>query len=162
MMNPAKSSPSHAPVAAPAAMGSVREQVIDWLERFASHVRDRHYEEARALFSHGVLGFGTWAYAVVGLASLEQQQWREIWQNSSGFRFDISELRVFGEGNQLCAAVPWSSVGYDATGAPFLRPGRATVVLAREGDRLLAVHTHFSLAPAISGKKSYPPPVVSE
>ena len=159
-MNPA-SSPSHAPVTAtPAA--SLREQVADWLERFARHVRERRYEDARALFSPGVLGFGTWAYAVVGLASLEQGEWRAIWENSSGFRFELSELRVFGDGGPIVAAVPWSSVGYDATGAPFQRPGRATVVLSREGERLLAVHTHFSLAPSISGKRSYPPPLVSE
>ncbi len=147
-------------MASPAA--SLREQVSDWLERFASSVRDRRYDDARALFSQAVQGFGSSAYAVAGLASLEQNEWRAIWHNSSSFRFELSELRVFGETSPIVAAVPWSSVGYDATGAPFQRPGRATVVFSREGERLLAVHTHFSLAPAISGKKSYPPPLVSE
>ena len=156
-MNAAKSSPQHLPLADP---DPLREQVVDWLERFASEVRERRYEGARSLFSPGVLGFGTRAYSVDGLASLEQQ-WREIWQSATGFRFDLSALRVFGD-TTLVAAVPWSSVGYDATGAPFQRPGRATIVLTREGDRLLAVHTHFSLAPSVSGKKSYPPPLVSE
>lgn len=154
-MNAAKSSPSHPAAVAPA-RGSLRDQVVQWLQSFESHVRDRRYEEARALFSQGVLGFGTLAYTFDGLASLEQQ-WREIWANSSGFHFDFSDLRVFGDGTLICAAVPWRSVGYDATGAPFLRPGRATVVLSKEGDRLLAVHTHFSLAPGVA-EKTYPPP----
>jgi ketosteroid isomerase-like protein len=132
------------------------------LEAFAENVREKRYEQARALFSHGVIGFGTKAYRVVGLASLEQQQWREIWDSCSGFRFDFGELRVFGEGNTLCAAVPWSSVGFDAKGAPFLRPGRATLVFNQEGDSLLAVHTHFSLAPGVSEKTYPPPPPISE
>jgi len=156
----APSSPSHAPVIAPTT--SPREQVIDWLEHFAGFLRERRYEDARTLFSPGVVGFGTKAYVAFGLTALEQQQWRPIWQASSAFRFDFSELRLFGDDSTIVAAVPWTSVGYDATGAPFQRPGRATVVLNREGERLLAVHTHFSLAPTISGKKSYPPPVVSE
>ncbi len=141
---------------------STRERTIAWLEAFADHIREHRYEQARALFSHGVIGFGTKAYSVVGLPSLEQQQWREIWENSSGFRFDVGELRVFSDGNLICAAVPWSSVGYAATGAPFLRPGRATLVYLLQGDQLLAVHTHFSLAPGVSEKTYPPPPAFSE
>ncbi len=145
-----------------AAPRTSRERTVAWLDTFAAYVRERRYELARALFSHGVFGFGTKAYSVVGLASLEHRQWREIWDNCSGFRFDIGELHVFENGSLICAAVPWSSVGYDAMGAPFLRPGRATIVFTLQGENLLAVHTHFSLAPGVSDKTYPPPPAASE
>jgi ketosteroid isomerase-like protein len=48
----------------------------------------------------------------------------------------------------LCVIVPWDSRGRRADGQEFDRPGRATLVLESRGDRWVATHTHFSLAPA--------------
>ena len=41
----------------------------------------------------------------------------------------------------------WDSVGHDAGGGTFDRPGRATVILVRRDGTLKALHTHFSLVP---------------
>jgi ketosteroid isomerase-like protein len=41
----------------------------------------------------------------------------------------------------------WTSTGFYEDGMPFDRPGRATIVLARQPDgRWLGVHSHMSLA----------------
>jgi ketosteroid isomerase-like protein len=128
-----------------------RQRAVEWLEQFAACVRERRYGEARAQFCDGVLGFGTRVHSVVGLAALEQQQWRAIWERSADFRFDLSSLHLFGAGDTLSIAVLWTSTGYDAGGVPFQRSGRATLVLVSEGERLLAAHTHFSLTPVPSG-----------
>jgi ketosteroid isomerase-like protein len=45
------------------------------------------------------------------------------------------------------AIAPWTSTGFHEDGAPFDRPGRATIALARQPDgRWLGVHSHMSLA----------------
>lgn len=41
---------------------------------------------------------------------------------------------------------PWTSTGFHRDGAPFDRPGRATIALARQPDgHWLGVHSHMSL-----------------
>jgi hypothetical protein len=44
--------------------------------------------------------------------------------------------------------VPWTSIGIDAVGNRFDRPGRATIVLERKAlaEPWVGTHTHFSLA----------------
>jgi hypothetical protein len=101
---------------------------MEWLDAFAAAVRTRNYAAARRLFAPGVIGFGTVA-CVDSLDNLELLQWRQVWEATSGFRFETAT--VLGD----AIAATWSSDGG--------RRGRATIVLA-EG---LAVHTHFSLSP---------------
>jgi hypothetical protein len=127
----------------------LRAETAAWLEEFAACVRNRHYEQARNLFSDAVIGYGTNVRSVVGLTELEQRQWRVIWEASTDFRFNLEHLVLFGDERLVVAVLAWSSVGYDTEQAPFQRPGRATIVLSRQGGVMLAVHTHFSLDPGV-------------
>jgi ketosteroid isomerase-like protein len=119
-----------------------------WLSEFASCVRDERYDDALSLFAAEVVAFGTVAAHVVGLEALEREQWRKVWPVTRGFDFELSTLQVFGDGALVVVGVPWSSVGYDTSGNTFERSGRATIVLSSEnGQRLVALHSHFSLDP---------------
>jgi ketosteroid isomerase-like protein len=122
----------------------------EWFLEWERHINACDYSSARSLFDPDVVGFGTYVGLLRGIDALEHEQWRAIWGNISNFRFDFDELITHesedGSGWGIC---PWNSVGYDATGQAFARPGRATVLFNRDhaSDRLLAVHTHISLAP---------------
>jgi len=49
------------------------------------------------------------------------------------------------------AIAPWTSTGFREDGTPFDRPGRATIVLARQPDRSwLGIHSHMSLARGVT------------
>ena len=99
-----------------------------------------------------MLGFGTATARVEGLDDLIERQWRRVWPETDGFRFDLSafQYQVSRDGCLAAIMAPWSSTGYDRDGSTFVRPGRATVVLTRAsaGDPRKAVHTHLSLNPA--------------
>lgn len=110
-------------------------------------MRNVDYSFARKLFDHNVVSFGTHAALVSGLDGLQAEQWSAIWPRISDFRFIVEDLQGAVRGDHAWAAIPWTSTGYDESGRPFSRPGRATVVFRREGQRWLGVHTHFSLKP---------------
>jgi ketosteroid isomerase-like protein len=127
--------------------GSVR----DWVAAWGTEVAGVDMTTARDRFAADVVAFGTYAEAVRGLDRLEAEQWRNVWPQISGFAFRVDELIVVAsaDGTQAVAVVPWDSVGIDADGARFDRPGRATIVLQRTSanEPWTGVHTHFSLAP---------------
>jgi len=51
------------------------------------------------------------------------------------------------DGAMAVAITPWTSTGFHGDGSTFDRPGRATIVLAKQPDgRWLGVHSHMSLA----------------
>ena len=54
------------------------------------------------------------------------------------------------DGNSATGIITWNSRGFDESGAPFPRPGRATIVLARADAAApwKGMHTHFSVFPA--------------
>lgn len=132
----------------PAAHGNAElEPLRDWFREWNRHVSARDFECARGLFDVAVSGFGTYAAIVHGREALEREQWRNVWPRISGFRFEVDRLHGAIAGETAWAAVPWSSTGYHEDGTAFDRPGRATVVLRRENDRWLGMHTHFSLVP---------------
>jgi ketosteroid isomerase-like protein len=110
-------------------------------------VRAVDYARARPLFAEDVVAFGTFAAVVEGRERLEREQWRNVWPNIRDFTFRLDELHAFGTESSICVIVPWDSIGYRAEGESFSRPGRATLVLSRRGDRWVATHSHFSLAP---------------
>jgi ketosteroid isomerase-like protein len=112
-------------------------------------VRGVNYEQARPLFADDVVAFGTFAAVVEGRNRLENEQWRNVWPNISDFTFRLDELHALGTESWICVIVPWDSIGQRSTnGESFNRPGRATLVLNRRGDRWVATHSHFSLAPS--------------
>ena len=127
--------------------GDQLEPLRAWFRAWGRCVAAVDFAAARPLFAGDVVGFGTHATFVSGLAALEREQWSKIWPNISGFEFLVDELVGDVDGDMAWAAVPWTSRGYHEDGAGFDRPGRATVTFRREGDCWLGTHTHFSLAP---------------
>jgi ketosteroid isomerase-like protein len=125
----------------------------EWFRALERCVRAVDYDTAaRELFAPDVVGFGTKAHLVEGVDGLRSEQWSRVWPNIRDFRFDLDGLRCgaapSGQRPELAWAVAtWSSTGFDEGGRPFERPGRATVLFGRQGERWLARHTHFSLAP---------------
>jgi ketosteroid isomerase-like protein len=120
----------------------------DFLAEMQACVRAVDYVRARAIFADDVVAFGTFAAIVVGRDALERDQWRNIWPTIRDFTFRLEELQVLGGDAHVCAVVPWDSLGVRPDGTTFDRPGRATLLLEPRGNRWVATHSHFSLAPA--------------
>jgi ketosteroid isomerase-like protein len=118
-----------------------------WFETLQDCVERVDFDAGRGLFVDNAIGFGTKASLAIGRDTLEANQWRGIWPNIRGFRFDLDGMRWGTEGNQAWAIATWSSTGFSPDGQPFDRPGRATVIFVRRGDAWKALHTHFSLFP---------------
>jgi ketosteroid isomerase-like protein len=121
-----------------------------WVAAWGDEVAAVDLATARHRFDEGVVAFGTHADIVRGLDELERQQWSQVWPAIEDFRFEVADLEVLVSPDRLMAVavVPWSSTGIDVEGAPFDRPGRATIVLQREqvDAEWRGMHTHFSLA----------------
>jgi ketosteroid isomerase-like protein len=126
----------------------VVERAREWLLEMQASVQTVDYTRARPLFAEDVVAFGTFAAVVSGRERLEQEQWRNIWPKIRDFTFRLDQLHCLGSADALCVIVPWDSIGQrEDNGQPFNRPGRATLLLTLRGDRLVATHSHFSLAP---------------
>ncbi len=125
-----------------------REQIArQWLANFSHVVQQRDFEAGRDLFADHVAAFGTIARIVCGLDRLEKQQWRKVWGNTKGYRFDLDELVVDGTSEMIWVAVPWRGEGINGDGSTFLRTGRVTFILQQIEDQWLAVHSHHSRDP---------------
>ena len=94
-----------------------------------------------------MLAFGTHNDVIPGLDQWVATQWDNVWPRTSDFRFVLDQTSVLASPDGMTATViaPWTSTGYHPDGTPFPRPGRATMVFARTGDRWLCVHSHMSL-----------------
>ncbi len=123
------------------------EELRIWFRSLGASVAAVDFERARPLFSPGVVSFGTHEMFVSGLDNLERDQWRNVWPKISDFEFLVDQIVGSIDGGTAWAAVPWTSTGYHDTGAPFDRPGRATVTYHRVAGAWCATHTHFSLKP---------------
>jgi len=130
-------------MASPASVARARE----WLLEMQASVRSVDYARARPLFAEDVVAFGTFAAVVSGRERLEHEQWRNIWPTIRDFTFRLEQLHCLGSEDALCVVVPWDSVGQRDDGQAFDRPGRATLLLTLRGERLVATHSHFSVAP---------------
>jgi ketosteroid isomerase-like protein len=117
-----------------------------WLEAMQECVRGGRFEDARELFADDAVAFGTVVPMAVGRQELERRQWRELWARTRDFAFQLDQMHCLALGAGVAVAVRWHSTGLSEDG-PFERRGRATVVLAERGGRLVAVHSHFSLDP---------------
>ena len=125
-----------------------------WLDTFAGFVREVDYASARPLFHSDVLAFGTHNDVISGLASWTATQWDSVWPRTTDFRFQLDRVRILAspDGRMATVVAPWTSTGYGPDGAPFDRPGRATMVFSRDGSDdsksgagWLCVHSHMSL-----------------
>ncbi len=119
-----------------------------WLAALERCVRTIDYGAARPLFATDVLAFGTRANIVSGRDALEHEQWRVVWPTIREFTFRLAEACCVGDETMLGVIVPWDSLGVDADGTTFSRPGRATLLLIMRDGRWVAIHSHFSLLPA--------------
>ncbi len=97
---------------------------------------------------------------VKGLEALERDQWRNVWPKISDFAWDFEGMQVGVSPDRLLAFLitTWHSTGYHEDGTCFDRPGRTTVLLARDGVTTMwhGIHTHFSLHPG-TPPRSYGP-----
>jgi ketosteroid isomerase-like protein len=128
------------------ASADLAEIAREWLREMQACVRSVDYARARPLFAEDVVAFGTFATVVSGRDRLEREQWRNVWPTIRDFTFRLDELRCLGTDQALCIVVPWDSLG-QGDGEAFDRPGRATLLLRPSGERWVAAHSHFSLAP---------------
>jgi ketosteroid isomerase-like protein len=131
----------------PEAEAATRASLTAWLEIFAGYVRDVDYASARPLFHPEVLAFGTHRDVIPGLDAWVRTQWDNVWPKTSDFRFDLdaTHILVAGDGSMATVVAPWTSTGYHPDGARFDRPGRATMVFGRDGERWVCIHSHMSL-----------------
>lgn len=131
----------------PAAKRETRMTLLDWLDRFAKHVREIDYESATPMFHPDMSAFGTYMDHLPNLASWFQTQWKNVWPRTSDFRFDLEATQVLASADEGMAVVisPWTSTGYHRDGSTFSRPGRATMVFHRDADGWICTHSHMSL-----------------
>ena len=131
----------------PTANAEITQFFHRWLETFSGYVRDVDYASAKPLFAPDVLAFGTHNDVIPGLDRWVATQWDNVWPRTSDFRFVREQTSVLASSDGRLATViaPWTSTGYHPDGTPFPRPGRATMVFSRTGDRWLCVHSHMSL-----------------
>ena len=107
------------------------------------------YAAARPFWHPDIVIFGTYQELVKSLSDWTERQWDNVWPRTAEFRFDLANTMVMAspDGAMAVAIAPWTSTGFYEDGMPFDRPGRATIVLARQPDgRWLGVHSHMSLA----------------
>jgi ketosteroid isomerase-like protein len=132
----------------PEADGATSAEVKDWLARFAACVREVDYAAAYPFWHEGIVIFGTYQELVRSRRAWTETQWDNVWPRTADFAFDLANTLVLAslDGAMAVAVAPWTSTGFHTDGAPFDRPGRATIVLARQPDgRWLGVHSHMSL-----------------
>ena len=132
------------PIAAPA----LKAEILDWLDRFAACVRDVDYKSAYPFWHDDIVIFGTFQELVKSRQRWTDTQWDNVWPRTAEFRFDLpnTEVLASADGSMAVAVTPWTSQGWHPDGAPFDRPGRATIMLARQPDwRWVGVHSHMSL-----------------
>jgi ketosteroid isomerase-like protein len=137
-------------------MSSPREddaaRVRHWFERLADHVRAVDFAGARPIFAEDMIAFGTFSEFMTGRDNAETKQWRNVWPHIDAFRWR-PDIRVIVSSDRLTAVGMgnFDSTGYTQEGAPYERPGRATVVFTRRdvASDWLAQHTHMSLVPGV-------------
>ena len=137
-----------APLAMPAADTSVTVAIKEWLSRFAACVREVDYATARQFWHPDIIIFVTHQDLVHGLTAWIDTQWDNVWPRTDDFAFDLGNTEVLAssDGATAVAITPWTSTGLHSDGTRFNRPGRATIILARQPDgRWIGVHSHMSL-----------------
>ena len=132
------------PIAAPA----VKAEILDWLDRFAACVREVDYKSAYPFWHDDIVIFGTYQELVKSRQRWTDTQWDNVWPRTAEFRFDLANTEVLAsaDGSMAVAVTPWTSQGWHPDGTGFDRPGRATIMLAKQPDgRWVGVHSHMSL-----------------
>ena len=129
--------------------------VLAWLQNWQFYVRSKDYGSAMHLFREDVFSFGTVAISASGLKDLVFFQWKVVWENSKNFTFNMDSIRFFysKDYSLVIVAVQWFGQGLDQSSGQFSeRSGRSSIVLEKQGEKLVCTHTHFSIDP-ISERK---------
>jgi ketosteroid isomerase-like protein len=124
------------------------QSIFEWLQQFATCVREVDYAAARPFWHPDIIVFGTYQELVHGCSRWTETQWDNVWPRTADFAFDLENTAVLTSPDGAMATVitPWTSTGFHADGSRFDRPGRATIILARHPDgHWLGVHSHMSL-----------------
>ncbi len=131
----------------PLAGARVRAEILEWLEVFSGFVRAVDYAGARPMWHPEVLAFGTYNDVIQGLETAIATQWDNVWPRTAQFAFNLAGTHVLAssDGTMAVAVTPWTSTGYAQDGTPFDRPGRATMVFARDAAGWRCAHSHMSL-----------------
>ena len=131
----------------PYAIDTNKSFFIDWLQAFASFVRNVDYESARPLFHPEVIAFGTHRDVISSLEQWVASQWDNVWPKTSDFYFDLEQTKILISDDSSMATViaPWTSTGYHQDNSTFDRPGRATMIFHKQEDDWICVHSHMSL-----------------
>lgn len=129
------------------------DSVRAWIDAWGAEVAAVALDAGRQRFDDGLVAFGTHAFTVTGADEVHAQQWSQVWPTIEDFRFLTDDLIVQMSPDRLqaVAIVTWGSTGIAADGSRFDRPGRATIVLARDAvdGTWRGTHTHFSLAKGV-------------
>lgn len=130
----------------PIADSATRAWFEDWLHNFAGYVRTVDYDAAKRLWHPDVIAFSTHEDVVQGLEQYVSQQWRNVWPRTAEFQFDVEKACILtaDDDSVVVIVVTWTSTGFDPDGAPFARPGRATLVFHRDEEGWNCVHVHMS------------------
>jgi ketosteroid isomerase-like protein len=132
--------------ALPLADPRIRAEILEWLTVFAGHVRAVDYAGARPMWHPDLLAFGTYNNVIQGLETAIATQWDNVWPRTADFTFDLAGTHVLAaaDASIAVAITPWTSTGFHQDGSRFDRPGRATMVFARDAS-WRCVHSHMSL-----------------
>jgi ketosteroid isomerase-like protein len=136
------------PIAGPA----VKTEILQWLADFAGCVREVDYKSAYRFWHDDIVIFGTYQELVKSRQAWTDTQWDNVWPRTADFTFDLANTEVLSspDGLMVVAVTPWTSTGWHQDGTRFDRPGRATLVLAKQPDgRWVGVHSHMSLGKGV-------------
>lgn len=124
-----------------------RKYFLNWLQTFASFVRNVDYESAKPLFHPDVVAFGTHRDVIASLEQWVNSQWDNVWPKTSDFDFDFDHTKILIANDVSMATViaPWTSTGYHQDNSTFDRPGRATMVFHKQANDWICIHSHMSL-----------------
>lgn len=131
----------------PYAQHQDQEFFLNWLDNFASLVRDVDYASAKPLFHAEVIAFGTHRDVIASLEQWVASQWDHVWPKTSGFKFDPRQTKILISDDASMATViaPWNSTGYHQDKSTFDRPGRATMIFHKQDSQWICIHSHMSL-----------------
>src|SRR5687767_5069867 len=93
-----------------------------WLAEMEACVRAEDYARGRAIFAPEVVAFGSRGARLVGLDTLERDQWRRVWGTIRDFTFLTDQLAWGGAGETIWLACPWTSTGTGPDRLPVDRP----------------------------------------
>ena len=123
--------------------------ITAWVDTFSDHVAALEFDDAAKQFDAEVVSFSSFRDVVVGIDQFVNDQWRHVWPSMTDFHFETDSMRAHVAPDRLMAVamVTWTSTGYQQDGTPFDRPGRCTVVLARDSTSgpWRGIDGHFSL-----------------